>query len=190
MRVANKLNKSSCLFTLDFGYDNVSMDEPNNEYHLEGIDNSQLEKECLENQHKKLDTNPLKSLYEDSVIPESEAVDKLLFEVNYTIKKNIDPFLGLDGLWAHILHPNQSTMIHSHENQSPQNGVSWVYYVKAPDGCGNLVFDFNVHTKNFCVSFKPSVGSLILFPSWMPHYTTRNVSNETRISISGNHFPI
>ena len=33
----------------------------------------------------------------------------------------------------------------------------------------------------------PQDHDLILFPSWLPHFTTRNASPETRISISGNY---
>ena len=35
----------------------------------------------------------------------------------------------------------------------------------------------------------PSVGTLILFPNWMPHFTKKNISNDIRISISGNAKP-
>ena len=35
----------------------------------------------------------------------------------------------------------------------------------------------------------PSVGTLILFPNWVPHFTKKNISNDIRISISGNAKP-
>ena len=35
----------------------------------------------------------------------------------------------------------------------------------------------------------PEVGTLILFPNWMPHFTKKNNSNDIRISISGNAKP-
>ena len=36
----------------------------------------------------------------------------------------------------------------------------------------------------------PKEGTLIVFPSWMPHFTKKNESGEVRISISGNARPI
>ena len=32
----------------------------------------------------------------------------------------------------------------------------------------------------------PEVGKLIVFPNWMPHFTKKNISDDIRISISGN----
>ena len=66
--------------------------------------------------------------------------------------------------------------------------MSFVYYVTYPKGSGNLIFDFDVLSKRVCKSIEPKVGQLILFPTYIPHYTTRNVSDEIRISISGNYF--
>ena len=41
MRVAKKWNNNS-LLTLNFDYNNITLDEPNNEYHIDGIDNDIL----------------------------------------------------------------------------------------------------------------------------------------------------
>jgi hypothetical protein len=35
----------------------------------------------------------------------------------------------------------------------------------------------------------PAVGNLVIFPSYAPHYTKRNMSSQKRVSISGNYFP-
>ena len=35
----------------------------------------------------------------------------------------------------------------------------------------------------------PAVGNLVIFPSYAPHFTKRNMSEEKRVSISGNYFP-
>ena len=35
--------------------------------------------------------------------------------------------------------------------------------------------------------FNPKAGEFIIFPSWLPHFTTRNSSPEIRISISSNY---
>ena len=53
-----------------------------------------------------------------------------------------------------------------------------------------IKFDFEILGKRVYIDNTPKVGGLILFPTWVPHYTTRNVSDGARISISGNYFPI
>jgi len=36
---------------------------------------------------------------------------------------------------------------------------------------------------------QPEVGTLIIFPDFVPHFTKKNVSGDVRISISGNARP-
>jgi hypothetical protein len=77
-----------------------------------------------------------------------------------------------------------------HDHKEERDGVSFVYYVTYPEDSGNLVFEFDVLGKRVFRSIRPKVGELILFPTYIPHFTTRNVSDEIRISISGNYFPM
>lgn len=78
--------------------------------------------------------------------------------------------------------------------------VSGVFYVKAPDDCGDIVFrDPSWVAKVACNSgsstfpiegtrdrWTPTAGDLLLFPSWLPHYTDPNKSETDRIIISFN----
>lgn len=173
---------------LNFDYTGITMSNPGNILHLEGIDNDKINEEVLLNKENRLDVNPLQSHYEDTFIPNSESVDHLLFKIDSEVKTKVDPFLKLDTFWSHILHPGQSTMYHNHKEG--RDGLSFVYYTKYTKQSGNLIFDFEVLGKRVCYSYEPQVGSLVLFPTWVPHYTSRNVSDDTRISISGNCFPI
>ena len=91
--------------------------------------------------------------------------------------------------WAHILEPNESTMIHSHESPGLPPHLSWVYYSKTDPKCGNIVWQTTIHTKMVTWEAEPKVGTLIIFPNWMPHFTKKNISNKIRISISGNAKP-
>lgn len=175
------------VFTLNLNHDGITI-EPSNVFHIDDINNDALIKEALDFEDNKLDSNPLASKYEDSELPDSESLDHLIYKIDCIVKVNISPFLKLDGHWAHILHPQQSTMYHSHTGE--REGISFVYYVKAPEDSGNLVFNFDVAGKNLCASIEPEVGKLVLFPTWIPHYTSRNVSEDTRISISGNYYSI
>ena len=47
----------------------------------------------------------------------------------------------------------------------------------------------DVLNRKLAYPIRPVVGNLLLFPTHVPHLVKRNVSEETRISVSGNHFP-
>lgn len=78
--------------------------------------------------------------------------------------------------------------------------VSGVFYVKAPEDCGDIVFrDPSWVAKVTCNNggstfpiggtrdgWSPTAGDLLLFPSWLPHYTNPNNSEEDRIIVSFN----
>jgi hypothetical protein len=76
---------------------------------------------------------------------------------------------------------------------------SAVYYVKAPENCGNIVFTNpnlgarmhgfdSINNEKFRSqwSLKPEKGLFILFPSYIPHEVEPNQSDEERISASFN----
>ena len=67
--------------------------------------------------------------------------------------------------------------------------LSWVYYSKTDPACGNIVWQTTVHNKFVSMEETPKVGTLIIFPNWMPHFTKKNESGSIRISISGNSKP-
>jgi uncharacterized protein (TIGR02466 family) len=79
---------------------------------------------------------------------------------------------------------------------------SGVYYPKIPNGeCGDLIFyrdhvmlsylpsyiveDWNDMTSGTTV-YKARTGMLLIFPSWLEHSVTTNLTTEDRISISFN----
>ena len=183
---------------------------------IDGVDNEILSKEILSNKDKRLNTNPLQSQYEDTELLKTESSEKLMSKIDDELLK-INTHFYITDIWAHIIEPNQSTMYHDHRGAQvkvdmvtgygqakdtidaigrgatvdltyERDGVSFVYYVTYPKCSGNLIFDFDVLSKRVCKSIEPKVGQLILFPTYIPHYTTRNVSDEIRISISGNYF--
>jgi uncharacterized protein (TIGR02466 family) len=89
------------------------------------------------------------------------------------------------------IHPR-----HSH----PNCFLSGVYYVKAPEGCGDIVFhdprpqaavlypqlteNTNQNSDRHYVT--PFEGMMILFPSWLEHSVTKNTAGADRLSISFN----
>jgi uncharacterized protein (TIGR02466 family) len=99
-------------------------------------------------------------------------------------------------IWTTFYPPGAYVPQHTHSNCV----LSGVFYVKAPKNCGNIVFQdpswvakSMIYNKNnefpkdqtrYDVS--PEDGMMIIFPSWLPHSTKKNLSNDSRIIISFN----
>ena len=102
----------------------------------------------------------------------------------------------LTSLWFNISVRGYSHKAHVH----PNNYLSGVYYAKAHDDCGRIVFDdprpqvkvlipdikapteFNTHS----FEIQPRVGDMVLFPSWLTHRVQANASDHERMSVSFN----
>lgn len=157
---------------------------------LDGIDNDAINDIVLSRKDMKLDDDPGNTFAEDSYLPtDKESVKKLLNEIDTVIQKEINMNFETYNQWAHILEPLESTMIHTHDNPGMPPHLSWVYYSKTDDKCGNIVWQGTIHNKFFSMEHTPKVGELIIFPNWMPHFTKKNNSGNIRISISGNARP-
>ena len=104
--------------------------------------------------------------------------------------------LEITGCWANIGFPGSRHRSHAH----PNNYLSGVYYVKAPDG-GNTINFFdpraqaavvmppsdqmsNLTAQKVTIDVKP--GTLVFFPAWLNHSVDPNYSREERISIAFN----
>jgi uncharacterized protein (TIGR02466 family) len=98
--------------------------------------------------------------------------------------------------WAVVNGKMASNSVHNH----PNSILSGVYYLQAPENSGSIYFsdprpasrmlvppvaEFNIW--NFPkVSYKPYVGTMLMFPSWLMHGVEMNMSDEVRISLSFN----
>ena len=153
------------------------------------MDNDAINEAVMLRKDMKLDDTPGNTFQEDSFLPESGECERLIMEVDKAIQTNINPYFETYNQWAHILHPNEQTMIHTHDSPGLPPHLSWVYYSKTDPNCGNIVWQSTIHNKLFTMEETPKVGMLIVFPNWMPHFTKKNNSNNTRISISGNAKP-
>jgi len=110
-------------------------------------------------------------------LPNSESLRFIKHISNFAFNKNF----YLHSIWSHIHQPLESTNTHDHG----RDGFSFVYYIQVPKNSGV----FRVHLQQvYQYSIIPKEGTLILFPSWLPHLVTKNLSNNIRISISGNLF--
>jgi len=153
---------------------------------LTGIDNEQINEDVLKRKTLKLDDTEGNTFAEDSFYPETEACSHLLKEVDKVIQNEVNQYFKTYNQWAHILEPNESTMIHTHDNPGMPSHLSWVYYSKTEPNCGNIVWQTTIHNRFVSMEETPEVGKLIIFPNWMPHFTKKNISDDIRISISGN----
>ena len=157
---------------------------------LKSINNGKLVDLCLDWRDKKIDESPNATGYEDSKIPDDPEVDNLKNRVMHVVNATIDYRYYLNEIWAHILQPMQSTMIHSH--RSPYDRyhlfLSWVYYPHQhpQDRGGRLRFQYVGHHTMANHEVTPREGHIVFFPSWLNHYTTPNTGDDDRISISGN----
>jgi len=98
--------------------------------------------------------------------------------------------------WVNVADKEQYQEYHRHAKQS----FSAVYYVKAPDNCGNIVFKKDTFDEMFplpideyneIVSYgthavTPKAGDLIIFKSNIQHMVEKNKSGEDRVSIAIN----
>jgi len=119
--------------------------------------------------------------------------DKLVEKINeYTDTMGLYR-VSIDNSWFNIQYPDSHLEIHNH----PNSKVSGALYLKIDEKSSELVFHdahpyhtWREHTTNNnyngdkC-SIKPSVGMLVLFPSWLKHSSNINKSSE-RIVVSFN----
>jgi uncharacterized protein (TIGR02466 family) len=114
-------------------------------------------------------------------------------------------WLGVDAIplefersWINIFRPGMQEMQHTHDGSL----FSGVYYVEAPDNCGDLLFPDPIGARRAHRAFTntggtakqvatewtypPKAGRIVMFESWTPHAVLGNKSGKTRISISFN----
>tara|TARA_A100001515_G_scaffold131585_1_gene119471 strand:+ start:183 stop:761 length:579 start_codon:yes stop_codon:yes gene_type:complete len=169
------------------------------------IDNRLFEKEILEwskrdNGVTKTNMNGWHSQNGMEKIPVFKPlVDELFIMMKEIWKEewlDREPILG--NMWANVNYPNGYNRPHIH----PNSLFSGVYYIKAPENCGELVCNdprpgvqTNMparikgkppkHLWREC-HISPIEGRIIMFPAWLWHCVEPNKSNDIRISVSFN----
>ena len=155
---------------------------------LHEVDNNQIEEDVLKERSTKVNFNSKEASVEDYFLPRTPAVNCLLEKVDAVVK-SVNTYLIMgDEAWTHLIDPGQSTMFHTHQDPGPP-GLSFVYWVNFPKNSGDFVGIIQVDKYRHFHKVRPNVGDLILFPTYLPHITSRNCSDKTRISISGNYYP-
>ncbi len=117
-------------------------------------------------------------------IPEIQQIlDQAILATSHII--NEIPSKVKVNFWFNKMQPGQETLPHSHDDWDER--ISAVYYVRVPDNSGSLILSLpaeNGETQEATVA--PEEGKLVLFPPDMEHRVSKNLSNETRLSIGMN----
>jgi len=82
-------------------------------------------------------------------------------------------------IWSQVHHPFESCNLHDHIGLAD---MGFVFYVKVPTGAGRLYFDFGSAGVS---TVEPIENMLVVFPAYLKHGVTKNLSNDLRISIAG-----
>lgn len=125
-------------------------------------------------------------------------INEILFQIQKSVGFKINYRSFVKESWININIPNSYNMKHFHH----RNMFSGVYYVKVPNGdCGDIIFYNNNLMTNYLppyivkewnnlnsstVSYKPKEGMLLIFPGWLEHSVTTNLTDQDRVSISFN----
>jgi uncharacterized protein (TIGR02466 family) len=118
-------------------------------------------------------------------------ISSKVFELSYAYGLNNKNIICTDA-WFNISEHGNYQEFHIH----PMNHFSVVYYISAPENCGDIVFKKNDDMFPFPTSslptgstncyFKPEESKILVFPSSLHHMVRENKSNQDRISMSFN----
>ena len=123
--------------------------------------------------------------FEDSVCPPNQFVDEIITEMITDFKAATGEDIVIANYWGHIHEKNMSTTLHNHFDSY----VSAVCYVNVPVGSGSIVFRPRLNQYDnsaYASKFQPERGVYYMFPSYLDHFVTRNLSEDLRVSISFN----
>ena len=143
-----------------------------------------LSKILLDNYHNKFEGDIESTFSEDSVCPPNEIVDDIIKQMKVDFQAATGEKISALSYWGHIHEKNMSTNMHNHYDTY----VS-VVYLEVPEGSGSIVFlpKFNQYNNSAYKSkFAPERGAYYMFPGYLDHFVTRNLSDELRISLSIN----
>jgi hypothetical protein len=148
-----------------------------------GIDNDLLAAEVLRSQQR-LSDDPRSCLFEDTKFaPIEQGPGTQLINGIQALAQSSG--LRVSEVWSQIHRPLESTGLHHHLGGA--NVAAFVYYVSVPEKAGYLCFEFD---HGYQHSILPKQGDLYVFPAWARHKVTKNLSDDLRISISGNLVPV
>lgn len=119
--------------------------------------------------------------------------DQLLIEIKSLIEPQADTEeLDFFRLWATIYPKNAHIPLHCHQNAA----LSGVFYIDTHEEGGDITFQDPAWLAKIMYAGRdqpqtrytvsPTDGLLLVFPSWLPHQSTPNLSDKNRLIISFN----
>ena len=134
----------------------------------------------------------------DQLLPLYKLILDRLNSVHLQLGLNDNMCQFITNMWININIPGTYNVVHRHG----QSCLSGVYYVQTDSDSGMIEFtnpnplvEFVIPEKLISTpndmncnlySISPNIGDLIIFPSWLSHYTKLNRSKHDRISIAFN----
>ena len=129
-------------------------------------------------------------------------IDKDIFPINDRLFQQITIYgeelgivnLGINNSWINIQGPGSNLKVHCH----PLSAISGALYLKVDNQSSGLMFvhpnpqldmvkvDTYTAFSSKTVEIKPSIGDLILFPSWLKHGSDITNMSEQRVVLSFN----
>lgn len=154
---------------------------------LDNIDNVKLADEILAYQKRRSDDSS-SVLFEDTILltPYKSEAKKVIDSMAEIGNSLYNLTIDANSYWSQIHQPLESTDLHHHGSDTCGVLMSWVYYVKTPVNSGDLVFVLDDKDSRCSpAKFTPTEGKYIIFPSYIRHKVTKNLSNDVRICIAG-----
>ena len=148
-------------------------------------DLNSLSKILLDNYHNKFECEIESTFSEDSICPPNKILDNIIEQMQSDFQAATGEKITALNYWGHIHEKNMSTNMHNHYDSY----VSAVIYVEVPEGSGSIVFLPKLNQYNnsaYKSKFSPERGVYYIFPGYLDHFVTRNMSDQFRISLSIN----
>lgn len=138
------------------------------------------------------------TFYEGSLTDKPEwsvVIQHIIDNVFDLLRYDYNGNIRITNAWATLYPKDAFVPEHIHNNSL----FSGVFYIKAPTNCGDIIFKDPAYISKTMASNmngfpqydilhvgKVQDGLMYLFPSWLPHYSQPNSTNEDRIIISFN----
>ena len=141
-------------------------------------------------------------VHDDMYRPLFKNISNEMIKLKEILKLKVNKKLVIDSAWSNINYYKDFNKTHWH----PKAFLSGVYYIKAPENCGNIEFEHpgldcmygcdweidnfednetnTLMSKTWIMPAKENI--LYIFPAWLKHSVTSNLSNEKRISLAFN----
>jgi len=160
---------------------------------ISGINIKYLKNDCLKSfqENNRISKDICDTRNEDLIIPKSKSFEELINIIKEKFYIKYNQVIELINYWAQVHDKNESTNMHDHVdcfNIKNSPDLSGVYYLEVPEDSGDIVFQFSINKYNQYRRcwFKPKSGDLLLFPSTLDHFVTKNTAVEKRIAVSFN----